>query len=117
MSAPNLKEIEWAIHELEDQESSEGRYTLLAALYTCRNEMLGLSAPRPQMAAYSEAAGPAKAGSPTEPVAWYGDSEFLKAVEGKDPAKVWVIMDDLMDALQVVNRRAYDNVLRKLDRI
>ena len=117
MSAPNLKEIEWAIHELEDQESSEGRYTLLAALYTCRNEMLGLSAPQPQMMAYSEAAGPAKVGGSTEPVARYGDSEFLKAVEGKDPAKVWVIMDDLMDALQVVNRRAYNNVLRKLDRI
>ena len=43
MSAPNLKEIEWAISELENQESSEGRYTLLAALYTCRNQMLGIS--------------------------------------------------------------------------
>lgn len=32
MSAPNLKEIEWAISELESQESSEGRYTLLAWL-------------------------------------------------------------------------------------
>ena len=41
MSAPNLKEIEWAISELERQESTEGRYTLLAALYTCRDHMLG----------------------------------------------------------------------------
>ena len=31
MSAPNLKEIEWAISELESQESTESRYTLLAA--------------------------------------------------------------------------------------
>ena len=112
MSAPNLKELDWAIAELEGQESSENRYMLLAALYTCRNEMLGLSAPQPQIAAYSEAAAPAG-----EELGQYGDSEFLRAAAGKDPAKVWAIMDDLMDALQVVNRRAYDNVIRKLDKL
>ena len=47
----------------------------------------------------------------------YGDSEFLMAVAGKNPAKVWAIIDDLTDALQVVNRRAYDNVIRKLQGI
>ena len=55
MSAPNLKEIEWAISELENQESSEGRYTLLAALYTCRNQMLGNTQP-----AVPRGAGPKK---------------------------------------------------------
>jgi hypothetical protein len=44
----------------------------------------------------------------------YGDSEFLMAAAGKDPAKVLMVIDDLLDALQVVNRRAYDNVMRKL---
>ena len=29
----------------------------------------------------------------------------------------WAIIDELMDALQVVNRRAYDNVIRKLEGI
>lgn len=111
MSAPNLKELDWAISELEGQESSENRYMLLAALYTCRNEMLGRSAPQPQIAAYSEASPPIP-----EILGQYGDSDFLKAVEGKDPIKVWAIMDDLMDALQVVNRRAYDNVIRKLEK-
>lgn len=117
MSAPNLKEIEWAIQELEKEESSFPVYAKLANLYTVRNEMLGLSASQPQIAAYSEAAGPAAAGPAMESVPQYGDSEFLMAVEGKDPAKVWAIIDDLMDALQVVNRRAYDNVIRKLERI
>jgi len=111
MSAPNLKEIEWAIHELEGLESSDGRYTLLAALYTCRNEMLGLST-QPQIAAYSEAV-------PTvsERLGQYGDSDFLRAVEGKDPAKAWAVMDELMETLQVVNRRIYDNVVGKLERL
>ena len=112
MAAPNLKEIENAIYELEHEESSKSGYGLLAALYTCRNEMLGLSAPQFQPAAYSEAADPA-----WETLGQYGDSEFLMAVAGKNPARVWAIIDDLMDALQVVNRRAYDNVIRKLQGI
>ncbi len=112
MSAPNLKEIEWAISELEQEESSEGRYTLLAALYTCRNEMLGLSAPQPQIAAYSEAPAPAQ-----ERLGHYGDSDFLRAVAGKDPSDAWAVMDALMETLQVVNQRAYDSVMRKLGRL
>ena len=59
MSAPNLKEIEWAIQELEKGESSFPAYAKLANLYTVRNEMLGLSAAQPQIAAYSGVAAPA----------------------------------------------------------
>lgn len=111
MSAPNLKEIEWAIQELEKEESSFPVYAKLANLYTVRNEILGLSTPQPQIATYSEAAGPVEDGQ----VSRYGDSDFLKAVAGKNSEKAWLIMDDLMGALQVVNRRAYDNVIRKLN--
>ena len=92
MSAPNLKEIEWAIQELEQEESSFPVYAKLANLYTVRNEMLGLSATQPQIAAYSEAAGHA-----AERLGQYGDSDFLRAV------------------VQVVYRRAYTNVIRKLE--
>ena len=110
MSAPNLKEIEWAISELESQESTESRYTLLAALYICRSQMLGNTCPEPRIAAYSEMAAPE-----AEVLGQYGDSEFLRAAAGKAPEKVLLVIDDLLDALQVVNRRAYDNVMRKLD--
>lgn len=112
MSAPNLKEIEWAISELEGQESSQSRYILLAALYTCRNELLGLSAAEPQIAAYSEA--PAPAG---EMLGQYGDSDFLRAVAGIPASDVWPIMDELMETLHVVNPRVYDSVMRKIDRL
>lgn len=112
MSAPNLKEIEWAIQELEGQESSEDGYALLAALYTCRNEMMGLSAPQPQMAAYSEAAGPA-----ADRLGQYGDSDFLRAVAGKNSAEAWIVIDELMETLQVINQRIYDSTMRKLERL
>lgn len=109
MSAPNLKEIEWAISELENQESSEGRYTLLAALYTCRNEMLGNTQPGPSIAAYSETAVPVG-----ETLDQYGDSEFLQAVSGLPAKEAWAVMDELMETLRVVNQRAYAGVMMKL---
>lgn len=112
MSVPNIKEIEWAISKLEEQETSENRYILLAALHICRDHMLGHSQPEPSIAAYSEAAA-----TEVEVLGQYGDSEFLRSVAGKDPAKVMAVIDDLLDALQVVNRRAYDNAMRKLNGI
>lgn len=111
MAAPNLKEIEWAIHELEREESSEKRYQLLAALYTCRSELLGPSAPQPQIAAYSEAA------PIHETLGRYGDSDFLQAVSGKDPAAAWGVMDKHMEALRVVNPRAHEGVMRRLNQL
>lgn len=111
MAAPNLKEIEWAIHELENQESSETRYSLLASLYTCRNEMLGLSAQQPQVMAYSEAP------APVEQLERYGDSDFLRTVQGRDPGAAWAVIDELMETLRVVNPRAYESVMRKMQRL
>lgn len=112
MSAPNLKELDWAISELEEQESSENRYMLLAALYTCRNQMLGTSSPQAQIAAYSEASAPEE-----KTLGLYGDSDFLRAVAGLPASDAWAVMDELMDTLQVVNSRAYNSVMRKLERI
>lgn len=112
MSVPNLQEIEWAISELESQESSESRYTLLAALYTCRNQLRENGQSAPRMAAYSEAAAPE-----AEVLGRYGDSEFLVAAAGKDPARVMAVIDDLLDALQVVNKRSYDNIMRKISQL
>lgn len=109
MAAPNLKEIEWAISELEGEETSKAGYILLAALYTCRKEMLGAPTPQPQIAAYSEAAAPVD-----ERLGRYGDSDFLRAVDGKDPGAAWAVMDEHMETLRIVNPRAYDGVIRKL---
>ena len=47
----------------------------------------------------------------------YGGSEFLQALTGKPQRAVWVVMDELMDTLGVVNPRAYDGVMRKIGRL
>lgn len=109
MSTPNLKEIEWAIAELEKEESSFPLYAKLANLYTVRDKMMGRSAQQPKIASYSESA------PVTDTIGQYGDSDFLLAVAGKNPDRVWIIVDDFMDSLRMVNRKAYDNLVRRLE--
>lgn len=109
MATPNLKEIEWAISELEREETSKAGYILMAALHICRDHMLGECVQQPQVATYSEDA--------PEPLGRYGDSDFLQAVSGKDPAAAWGVMDKHMEALRVVNPRAYEGVMRRLNQL
>ena len=103
------KEIDIEIARLEYGESSYPAYAKLATLYTIKNQM---NKQEPQSYERSYSAAPA-AEMPVE-VGRYGDSEFLREVEGKDQEQVWEIMDDLMDTLQVANPRVYNGVKRKI---
>lgn len=44
-------------------------------------------------------------------------SEFLQTVNGKDIGAVLDIMDELMQTLSVLYPKAYNNILRKIERI
>ena len=107
------REINAAIAELEYKESSYSNYQKLASLYAIRNEMDkdDVKPAQYEPVMYSRAPAVAEESSVVDR---YGDSDFLRAVYGKDPRAAWTIMDDLMDTLSVVNRRVYDGVLRKL---
>lgn len=102
----DAREIDHAIAQLEYEESSYPSYRNLAALYTIRDHMQRAMEPVYESAEYSE--------SPALTMELYGDSDFLHAVAGKDPAAVWGIIDDLMDTLQVSFPRAYDGIMRRL---
>lgn len=43
-----------------------------------------------------------------------GDSDFLSAITGKKAEDVWMVMNELMDAIAVTNPRLYDATMRKL---
>lgn len=106
------REIRKEIARLEYEESSYPNYAKLADLYAIRREMRGVNE---FVGAYSSAA-------PPEPVAQYtvgeyGDSDFLLAVAGKDPAKAWAVVDELMDTLAMVNSKVYNSVMQKVQRI
>ena len=49
-----------------------------------------------------------------DPALFDGDSEFLRAIKGKDSAAVWAVIDDLMDTLHVTMPRAYNGVMRRI---
>lgn len=47
-------------------------------------------------------------------ITYESQSEFSKLIKGKPESDVFMVMDELMDALKVLNPRLYESVLRKL---
>ena len=43
-----------------------------------------------------------------------GDSEFLKAVDGRKADKVWKLMDELVEAVKVLHPRMYTTFIDKV---
>lgn len=106
-------EIRKEIARLEYEESSYPNYAKLANLYVIRDKMQGAENARDKFVGYYSGA-PAPVTAKPATVGEYGDSEFLLAVAGKDPAKAWTVVDELMDTLSLVNRKVYDSVMRKI---
>lgn len=106
---------------------------LLEAIAECRGERNPTSATCIKLAAYYtilehdrkldrqeavESYPPAYSYAPApEPdtVSAYGDSDFLRAIRGKDSAAIWRILDDHMSGLQVVNERVYNSIMRRIN--
>ena len=103
----DAKEINSEIAKWEALESSYPNYAKLADLYVIRREMQKQDNTESDYGMEYSSAGP-------QPLDFYGDSEFLQAVAGKDPAAVWEVMDDLMDTLRVVNSRVYNRILSQV---
>lgn len=107
----DAREIDIEIARLEYGESSYPAYAKLADLYTIRNQMRREESAAEIESGYSAAA-PPEAASDVFPE--IGDSDFLRAVAGKNLVDVLEVLDDLMDTLQAANPRAYSSVMRKI---
>lgn len=109
-------EIRKEIARLEFEESSYPNYAKLANLYTIRKQMQEEEQGTRNIAtfAYSGDSAPTSIAAQAEMIGVYGDSDFLRAVAGKYPARVWPIMDELMDTVLLVKRSVYDSVMRKI---
>lgn len=83
----------------------------LAAYYTIMNNLYGDGADNKEEQGYSFSPPPQQG---SDIVGQYGDSDFLEKISGMYQEDAWQIMDELMDALMVVNPRLYDGVMRKL---
>lgn len=45
----------------------------------------------------------------------HGESVFLRLVSEKNARSVWKIMDELMETLEVLNPRAYESIIKKIE--
>lgn len=109
----NLDEVERAIAELEELPNHTVKMcSRLADLYSIRDHMLE-DIPTSYVQRYSQTAAPISNTVLTR----YGDSDFLRAVDGKDAEAAWTVIDGLMDTLRIVNSRVYESYLRKMQQL
>ena len=87
----------------------------LAACLIVKKELFGKPEPLERADdahSYSYAAAPAE---PVETTIDYdSDTDFARAINGRDPADIWPWLDELMGTLQLIHPRLYDAAMRKL---
>ena len=110
------KEVAQAIEECMREPVTGNKRSVLADLIIIQDYLFGepvkaQEAPRPMpMQSYSA--------PPIEQVETYiktnGDSEFLKAVDGRKADKVWKLIDELVEAVKILHPRMYTTFIDKV---
>lgn len=93
------RELLNAIKELEESTPTYEKCKKLVTFYTLYDYMYG----EPKDEIREE-----------KVVGSYGESEFLNTIKGRDPQRVWDVMDELMSTLAILNPNLYQGVLVKL---
>ena len=101
-----------AINELEEGKHSSQNCEKLAAIYTVLDHLYP-EEPKQEYTLERGYSGESKE-EKAEIISDYGDTEFLSAISGKNAENVWLLMDELMTTLMVVNPRLYESVMRKI---
>ena len=110
------KEIEQAIKECLREPVTGNKRAVLADLIIIQDYLFG----EPMQAHKDPQPMPMQSYSapPMEQVETYietnGDSEFLKAVDGKKADKVWNLMDELVEAVKILHPRMYTTFINKV---
>lgn len=106
-------DLQEAIAECQGERNPDSRTCIkLAAFYTIRDHLY----PEPEATlsvapTYTYDPGPVE-----NTIDYQSDSEFSRIIDGRDPAEIWPVMDELMDTLMVIHRRLYDGVMRQLQK-
>lgn len=115
------KDLQEAIAECQGVRNPNANTAIkLAAFLTIQREMFGekpdagIPASVPAYSYAPESPETYQRYSGAETVGDYGNSDFLQAVKGKDPAAMWAVMDELMETLKMVNERVYNGVMRRI---
>ena len=102
-----IDDLKAAIAECEGERNPNANTCMkLSAYYILLREKQG------EQPSYSYTASPVK-----ETIGYYSETEFAKAIEGKETASVLEIIDELMTVIQALQPRLYDGVVRKIKEI
>lgn len=105
------RELDRQISEYEDGGLTRTTARDLASLYIVRDYLY----PSPEETAAPLIAPRSFAGPDAAPD--FGDSDFYRAIAGKDSASAWRVMSDLMDTLSAVHPPLYRRVLAELENL
>ena len=98
------RELLQAIRECEAEPITPSKVGKLADFYIIYDHLFG----EPFDAQFSQT------GAVESVVSVDGDSDFLKAVSGKNSVKAWSVMDELMEATKALHPRMYNRVIEKI---
>lgn len=99
------QDLRAAIAECEGERNPNANTCIkLAAYYTILDQLYGIREPAPSYSFESK----------QEEIP-YSDSEFSQLTERKGIAKVFPIMDEVMEMLYVTNKPLYDSIMRKIE--
>lgn len=105
-----VDELKAAIAECEGERNPNANTCIkLAAYYTILSEKEGRALP------YSNSPAPTR--PDIAPVVYVPDTDFGRAIQGKETASVIEVMDELMTVIQAIQPRLYDGVIRKIKEI
>lgn len=103
-----LQDLESAIKECEGQRNPSANTALkLAAYYTIKNELYPTTE-QPIERGYSFAA------PPMSGIDYTSDTAFGQAVNGKEPASVMAVLDDLMTVLESAQPRLHRRIVNAI---
>lgn len=105
------QDLQAAIAECRGKRNPDANTCIKLAAFLIIQEHLY---PSVQPTMYSYAPPPEQAENRIE---YESDTDFGRAVNGKLAADVWPVMDELMDAVHVLQPRLYASVLNKLEEI
>ena len=100
------KDLESAIAECQGRKNPDAKTCImLAAFYTIKNEMFGEG----KKDEYSFAPAPVR-----DTIQIDSESEFARAINGRDQKDIMPVIDDLMLTVEIVQPRLYRAVMQRL---
>lgn len=102
MSVITVEQINGEIAALGEERPTYQVMEKLAALYTVRDHLvLGIESKAQEVTCTNE-------------IPHISDTDFGKAIEGKDQKDVWPVMDELASTLSLVQPKLYEGLMNKL---